>query len=103
MLLFNETFSTTSAADALYLCKDLLRILKEKGSCVIFNTHIHELAACIPEMNAWDGDSRMISVVMEIKDNKNTFRLKRSAPDTSSYARNIAEKYGITYEQMKEI
>lgn len=103
LLLFNETFSTTSAADALYLCKDLLHILKDKGSCVIFNTHIHELAAGIPEMNEWEGDSRMISVVMEIKDNKNTFRLKRSDPDTSSYARNIAEKYGITYEQMKEM
>ena len=103
LLLFNETFSTTSAADALYLCKDLLHILKDKGSCVIFNTHIHELAADIPEMNGWDGDSRIVSVVMEIKDNRNTFKLKRSSPDTSSYARNIAEKYGITYEQMKEI
>ena len=102
LLLFNETFSTTSSADALYLSKDLLHILKEKGSCVIFNTHIHELAGCIPEMNGWEGDSRIISVVMEIRDNVNTFKLKRSAPDTSSYARNIAEKYGITYEQLKE-
>lgn len=103
LLLFNETFSTTSSADALYLCKDLLHILKDKGSCVIFNTHIHELAADIPAMNGWEGDSRIVSIVMEIKDNKNTFKLKRSDPDTSSYARNIAEKYGITYEQMKEI
>ena len=101
LLLFNETFSTTSAADALFLSKDLIRILKEKGSCVIFNTHIHELAGCISEMNGWEGDSQIISVVMEIKDNVNTFKLKRSAPDTSSYARNIAEKYGITYEQLK--
>ena len=94
LLLFNETFSTTSSADALYLCKDLIHILKDKGSSVIFNTHIHE-------MNAWPGDSRIVSIVMEIKDNRNTFKVKRSAPDTSSYARNIAEKYGITYEQMK--
>lgn len=101
LILFNETFSTTSAADALYLSKDLLRILKEKGSCVIFNTHIHELAAEIPEMNQWEGGSDIISIVMEIKNNQNTFKIKRSAPDTSSYARNIAEKYGITYEQMK--
>ncbi len=101
LLLFNETFSTTSSADALYLCKDLIHILKDKGSSVIFNTHIHELAGSIPEMNAWPGDSRIVSIVMEIKDNRNTFKVKRSAPDTSSYARNIAEKYGITYEQMK--
>ena len=102
LLLFNETFSTTSAADALFLSKDLIHILKDKGSCVIFNTHIHELAGCIPEMNAWEGESRIVSVVMEIRDNVNTFRLKRSEPDTSSYAKNIAEKYGITYEQLKE-
>ncbi|MCR4556834.1 MAG: hypothetical protein K5779_03310 [Saccharofermentans sp.] len=101
LILFNETFSTTSAADALYLSKDLLHILKDKGSSVIFNTHIHELAACIPEMNSWEGDSRIVSIIMEIKDNRNTFKVRRSSPDTSSYARNIAEKYGITYEQLK--
>ena len=103
LILFNETFSTTSSADALFLAKDLIRILKEKGSYVIFNTHIHELAAAIPEMNAWEGESSVVSIVMEMKENKNTFKVRRSDPDTSSYARNIAEKYGITYEQMKEL
>ena len=103
LLLFNETFSTTSSADALYLCKDLLHILKDKGSYVIFNTHIHELAACISEMNGWEGSSLMVSIVMEMKDNSPTFKIKRSDPDTSSYAHNIAEKYGILYEQMKDI
>ena len=39
---------------------------------------------------------------MEIVDNVNTFRLKRSPPDTTSYAKNIALKYGVTYEQMKQ-
>lgn len=103
LLLFNESFSTTSSADALYLAKDLIHILKEKGSYVIFNTHIHELATDIPEMNEWEGRGRIVSIVMEMKDNKSTFKVKRSEPDTSSYARNIAEKYGITYEQMKEL
>ena len=56
----------------------------------------------IEAMDAWEGKSRVVSLVMEIKVNVNTFKLKRSAPDTSSYARNIAMKYGITYEQMKE-
>ena len=103
LILFNETFSTTSAADALYLSKDLLHILKDKGSSVIFNTHIHELAQDIPGMNKWDGESDIVSIVMEIRDNVNTFKIKRSAPDTSSYASNIARKYGITYEQMSDL
>jgi len=102
LVLFNETYSTTSSTDALYLSEDLLHILKDKGAAVIFNTHIHELAAKIPDMNAWEGKGKVISVIMEIKDNVNTFKVRRSEPDYSSYARNIALKYGITYEQMKE-
>ena len=80
---------------------DLLHVLKELGSAVIFNTRIHELAKEIEEMNTWDGESDLVSIVMEIKDNVNTFRVKRSEPELKSYAKNIAEKYGITYEQMK--
>jgi DNA mismatch repair ATPase MutS len=102
LILFNETYSTTSAADGLYLSCDLIRILKEIGSSVIFNTHIHEVARSIAEMNSWPGESDIVSLVMEIKDNVTTFRVKRSAPESKSYARNIAEKYGITYEQMKK-
>ena len=102
LILFNETYSTTSAADGFYLSQDLLRILKEKGTATIFNTHIHEVARAIDEMNQWDGESDFVSIIMEIKDNVNTFHVKRSAPDSKSYARNIAEKYGITYEQMRE-
>lgn len=100
LILFNETYSTTSAADGLYLSMDLLRVLKELGTAVIFNTHIHELAMSIEEMNEWEGESDVVSIVMEIKDNVNTFRLKRSEPELKSYAKNIALKYGITYEQM---
>jgi len=100
LILFNETYSTTSAADGLYLSMDLLRVLKELGTAVIFNTHIHELALAIDEMNEWEGESDVISIVMEIKDNVNTFRLKRSKPELKSYAKNIALKYEITYEQM---
>lgn len=102
LILFNETFSTTSAYDGVYLSKDLIRVLKEKGTFAIFNTHLHELAADIPEMNKWDGEGDIISIVMERKDDKNTFLLKRAEPDSCSYAHTIAEKYGITYEQMTE-
>ena len=100
LILFNETYSTTSNADGLYLSKDLMHLLKEKGSAVIFNTHIHELAGDIDEMNKWGGESSIVSIVMEIIDEKNTFHVKRSDPDMNSHAKNVARKYGITYEQM---
>ncbi|MBO5609996.1 MAG: hypothetical protein J5929_06500 [Eubacterium sp.] len=102
LILFNETYSTTSNADGLYLSKDLMHLLKDKGAAVIFNTHIHELAGDIDEMNKWGGESEIVSIIMEIIDEKNTFHVKRSAPDMNSHAKNVARKYGITYEQMIE-
>ena len=102
LVLCNETYSTTSSDDGLYLSRDLLHVLKDKGVAVIFNTHIHELASQVDEMNEWDGESKIVSVVMEIVNEQNTFKIKKSAPDRNSHARNVALKYGITYEQMTE-
>ncbi len=102
LILLNETYSSTCASDGLYLAKDLLHILKERGVMVIYNTHIHELAFATEDMNKWEGTSDIISIIMEIMDNKNTFRVLRSKPDTCSYAKNLAIKYGVTYEQMKK-
>lgn len=100
LVLLNETYSSTSAYDGLYLATDLVHILKHKDVPMIFNTHIHELACNTKEMNEWDGASNVISLNMEIVDNKNTFRVLRKEPDRNSYAKNIASKYGVTYEQM---
>lgn len=102
LVLLNETYSSTSAVDGLYLAKDLVHILKHKEVPVIFNTHIHELARMTAEMNKWDGNGEVVSLTMEIVDNKNTYRVLRKEPDSSSFAHNIAMKYGITYEQMLE-
>lgn len=102
LVLLNETYSTTCASDGLYLAKDLLRILKLLSPAVIYNTHIHELAMQTEQMNAWEGESDLVSIIMEIVDGKNTFRVLKSQPDGCSYARNIALKFGVTYEQMLE-
>lgn len=103
LVLLNETYSSTSAYDGLYLAKDLMHVLKQKNVPTIFNTHIHELARCTDEMNEWEGTSDIVSLTMEIADNENTFRVLRSAPSSSSFARNIALKYGVTYEQMMAV
>lgn len=100
LVLMNETYSSTSAIDALYMAKDLVHILKHKGVPVIYNTHLHELARMTDEMNEWDGEGKVVSLTMEIVDNVNTYRVLRREPDSSSFARNIAMKYGVTYEQM---
>ncbi len=100
LLLLNETYSSTCASDGLYMANDLIHILKYREIPTIFNTHIHELARSIPQMNQWEGQGDIVSLTMEIKDNVNTFRVLRSEPDFCSYAQNIARRYGVTFEQM---
>lgn len=100
LVLFNETYSSTCASDGLYLAKDLVHILKHNNVPVIFNTHIHELARSLTEINSWEGPSDVVSLSMQIINNVNTFKVIRSEPDSCSYAHNIALKYGITYDQM---
>lgn len=102
LVLLNETYSSTSAYDGLYLAKDLVHFLKHKEVPTIFNTHIHELARSVDEMNEWDGEGDVVSLTMEIIDNVNTFKVLRREPDHTSFAKNIAMKYGVTYEQMLE-
>ncbi|MCQ2499648.1 MAG: hypothetical protein MJ133_11785 [Lachnospiraceae bacterium] len=102
LVLLNETYSSTSAVDGVYLAKDLVHILKHKNVPTIFNTHLHDLARMTEEMNKWDGNGDVVSLTMEIVDNVNTYRVIRKMPDSSSFAKNIAFKYGVTYEQMME-
>ncbi|MCQ2467375.1 MAG: hypothetical protein MJ166_07665 [Clostridia bacterium] len=104
LVLLNETYSSTSAEDGLYLARDLVHILKYKDIPCIFNTHIHELARNVNQMNEeFDGPGKIVSLSMEIQNNVNTYRILRKEPDHNSYAHNIALKYGVTFDQMKEL
>ena len=104
LVLLNETYSSTSAEDGLYLARDLVHILKYKNIPCIFNTHIHELARNTSQMNEeFEGPGKIVSLSMEIKDNVNTYRILRKEPDSNSYAHNVALKYGVTFDQMMNL
>ena len=69
----------------------------------IFSTHLHELAAEIDNINARtaaDGGSTIDSLVAGIEEGKRSFKIYRTKPDGKSYARDIADKYGLSYENI---
>ena len=76
------------------------------GSRAIFATHLHELAAAVPQLNAEAaGDGALVSLVASrLRDNENgdqrSYRIVQGPPMGRSYAREIASKYGISYEQL---
>ncbi|MBO4493444.1 MAG: hypothetical protein J5724_03545 [Ruminococcus sp.] len=103
LLLFNESFATTSHSESLYIAEDVLKYLCCIGARTVFNTHIHELAENADEITAGAGSGYgAVSVVMENDNGRRSYRISYKKPDGKSYAHEIAYKYGITFEQLIE-
>ena len=67
------------------------------------DTHLHELAAEIDNINARtapEGGTTIDSLVAGIESGKRSFKIVRMKPDGKSYARDIADKYGLSYENI---
>ena len=106
LILLNESLASTSPGESVYLAQDISRILRRMGTRAIFATHLHELAAAVPQLNAEaDGDSGVVSLVASrLRDGEDgeqrSYRILPGPPMGRSYAREIASKYGISYEQL---
>lgn len=102
LLLFNESLATTSFVEGLYIAKDVVRALRYLGARTIFNTHMHELAMNLDQMNSGEGDLNVASLITGIHDGERSYKVFLAPPEGVSYAKDIAEKYGVTFGQLKE-
>ena len=103
LLLFNESLATTSFAEGLYIAKDVVKALRYLGARTIFNTHMHELAMNLEEVNTLiAGDSKVASLITGIHEGKRSYKIFIAPPEGVSYAQDIAKKYGVTFDQLSE-
>jgi len=104
LLLLNETFSTTSFEEGFFIAKDAVRAILKKGTRCIYNTHMHKLAADIDSLNreseAEGAKTKASSLVALSDGGERSFKVKVAPPQGMSYAKDIAEKYGVTYEML---
>lgn len=121
LILLNESLFSTSPGECLYLARDIVRALRYLGVRAIYATHLHELANNLDEINEQvPGHSRVVSLVATIErisspnetaqpqndddasNVRRTYRIERGPPMGCSYAREIAARYGISYEKLAE-
>ena len=102
LLLLNESFSTTSFEEGCYIATDAIRALLCRRTLVIYNTHMHKLARDLTEEQPEAGGARPWSLIVRSEGKERSFRLEAAPPEGSSYAKDIAEKYGVTYERLME-
>jgi DNA mismatch repair ATPase MutS len=113
LVLLNETLSSTSFSESLYLAQDIVRILRRVGARAIYSTHLHELANRVDELNdSVPGDSAIVSVVSSAVETASqgagdeivrTYKVEARPPLGQSYAREIAARHGISYQQLEKI
>ncbi len=104
MVLLDESLSSTGAFEAAYIASEILTAFAVMRTRGVFSTHLHELAASLPEINARSlerGGVKLDTLVAGIEEGKRSFKIYRAKPDGKSYARDIADKYGLSFESLE--
>ena len=104
LVLLDESLSSTGSYEASYIAAEVLAGLSLVGCRCLFSTHLHELAAELDNIAARTRDRGGVAIdtlVAGIEgEGKRSFKIHRAKPDGKSYARDIASRYGLTYENI---
>ncbi|MCL2773827.1 MAG: hypothetical protein FWD71_10805 [Oscillospiraceae bacterium] len=101
LVLLDETLSSTGSFEGSYIAAEVVEGLSFIGCRCIYSTHMHELAALVDEINI-SSKNKVDTLVAGIEDGERSFKIKREKPDGKSYAKDIAQKYGISLKRIKE-
>ncbi len=103
MVLLDESLSSTGAYEASYIASEILSGFAALRCRGIFSTHLHELAARVDEINersAALGGLAIDTLVAGMEEGERSFKIIRMKPDGKSYAKDIADKYGLSFENL---
>lgn len=90
LALIDEAFTSTSAEEALPIAENFITELSKIGGKCIFATHFHTLGNSLEER----GD-KIGYLHTESEAGKRMYRVKSGKSDNSSFAADIAKKYGL--------
>ena len=105
LILLDESFSSTGSYEASYIASEVLTGFSMIGCKCLFSTHLHELSGQLDEINrkcAAMGGVPIDTLVAGIHGSERSFEITRAKPDGKSYARDIAEKFGLSYDRIME-
>jgi DNA mismatch repair ATPase MutS len=96
IVIANEILTSTTLNDAVFLGKKVMESLSQLDLLCVWVTFVEELVSYS------DKTVSMVSVVAPENPSLRTYKIIRRHPHGLSYAKAMAEKYGLTYESLKE-
>ena len=105
LVLLDESLSSTGSYEGAYIAAEVLEGFSMARCRGIFSTHLHDLAAATDSINSAclpKGGVPVDNLVADISGGERTFRILREKPDGRSYAKDIADRYGLSIEKILE-
>jgi DNA mismatch repair protein MutS len=96
IVILNETFASTTTRDARFLGTKLLTKVTRLDALCVYVTFVDELASLGEQVVS------MMSTVVADNPAERTYKVVRKPADGLAFALAIAEKYGLSYERLRE-
>ena len=96
VIVMNESFGSTSLTDALFTGTEVMRQILDLGCLGLYVTFVDEITALS------EATVSMVSQIVPDNPAERTFKVLRQPASGLAYAWALADKYGLTYEQLME-